>query len=379
MAELNEISIKARSKAHDFIWFSSKPNSFVWFNKYKPFFNESEDLLNCTVEIDSDHYKIYFGKIYSQKVDHQNRRTYYTLQVGDGKRGSTSSQYMYKLICAYLSDVYSSLQNPICEYHRYCKDAKSSNSDDSSIKASNERDSIKEEISKSKISTLFDREFPEEYISSIFPDKGNLPIEVEAEIQDKLQKIIDELSFENESFNEQEKSDEVFVFDSMKARLNLFLSELKKITTDDPVSKKIALILTNRPLNADDLNQFDKGEYSKVVCLSTNDAESDTLPLTHKDTIYKPTQVVESPSLESRRQKLKEIDDPNQKKNPVETPKSQNVESTPEMDFRKKIILGAIVFLILLIIYLIICTPNTTESTNGSPQTGQTRSEWILI
>lgn len=304
MADLNEISIKARSKEHDFIWFSSKSKSLLWFNNYKSFFNDSEHLLNCTVEIDSDNYKLYFGKIYSQKRDHVNRRTYYTLQVENGKRGSISSKYMYNLICVYLSNVYKPLHTSIDEYHK-CK------KEEDSSKYNDIQNHIKEEISKSKISTLLDEEFPDEYLSSIFPVKPPLSIEVEAEIQDKLKKVIDELPFEDTSFSNEDKSNEILVFDSMKEKLNLFLSELKKITNNEPISKKIALILTNGPLSSEDLYSFDQNEYSKVVCLTTNNAQSETLPLVYKSQPEKPTEQKPTSSLNDRKNKFNNLDKPN--------------------------------------------------------------------
>ena len=364
MANLNEISIKARSKAHDFIWFSSKPNSFLWFNKYKSFFNDSEHLLNCTVEIDSDNYKLYFGKIYSQKHDHINRRTYYTLQVENGKRGSISSQYMYKFICAYLSETKSFLQSSISKYHEYCK------SNDK--KSNDERDFIQEKISKSNISTLLDDQFPDEYLSSIFPVKPPLSIEVEAEIQDKLKKVIDELPFEDTSFSNEDKSNEILVFDSMKARLNLFLSELKKITNNEPVSKKIALILTNGSLKSEDLCSFDQNEYSKVVCLTTNDAESETLPLSKKKQTEKPKETPTIPSIKEIKNVLDKLDE---KKNPEQ----QCPLPTQGKNLEKKNILFIILYIILFVTFLIIvvrsCCPTTSDIQTENHQTEQSRSK----
>lgn len=361
MADLNEISIKARSKTHDFFWFSSKPKSLLWFNNYKSFFNDSEHLLNCTVEIDSDNYKLYFGKIYSQKRDHVNRRTYYTLQVENGKRGSISSKYMYKFVCAYLSETNSFLQSSISKYHEYCK------SNDK--KSNDERDFIQEEISKTKISTLLDEEFPDEYLSSIFPVKPPLSIEVEAEIQDKLKKVIDELPFEDTSFSNEDKSNEILVFDSMKAKLNLFLSELKKITNNEPISKKIALILTNGPLSSEDLYSFDQKEYSKVVCLTTNNAQSETLPLVYKNQPEKPTKQNGTSSLDDRKDKFKNLDKPNpgEKKNPEPQP-------TQGKNLEKKIIL----FIVLFVTFIIVirsCCPTTSDIQTENHQTEQSRSK----
>lgn len=362
MADLNEISIKARSKTHDFIWFSSNPKSSSWFDKYKSFFNDSEHLLNCTVEIDSDNYKLYFGKIYSQKRDHVNRRTYYTLQVENGKRGSISSKYMYKLICVYLSNVYKPLHTSIDYYHK-CK------KEEDSSKYNDIQNRIKEEISKSKISTLLDEEFPDEYLSSIFPVKPPLSIEVEAEIQDKLKKVIDELPFEDTSFSNEDKSNEILVFDTMKAKLNLFLSELKKITNNEPISKKIALILTNGPLSSEDLYSFDQKEYSKVVCLTTNNAQSETLPLVYKSQPEKPTEQKPTSSLEIRKNKFNNLDKPNpgEKKNPEPQP-------TQGKNLEKKIIF----FIILFVTFIIVvrsCCPTTSDIQTENHQTEQSRSK----
>ncbi len=365
MANLNEISIKARSKAHDFIWFSSNPKSSSWFDKYKSFFNDSEHFLNCTVEIDSDNYKLYFGKIYSQKRDHVNRRTYYTLQVENGKRGSISSKYMYKLICVYLSNVYKPLHTSIDNYHK-CK------KEEDSSKYNDIQNHIKEEISKSKISTLLDEEFPDEYLSSIFPVKPPLSIEVEAEIQDKLKKVIDELPFEDTSFSNEDKSNEILVFDSMKARLNLFLSELKKITNNEPVSKKIALILTNGSLKSEDLCSFDQNEYSKVVCLTTNDAESETLPLSKKKQTEKPKETPTIPSIKEIKNVLDKLDE---KKNPEQ----QCPLPTQGKNLEKKNILFIILFIILFVTFLIIvvrsCCPTTSDIQTENHQTEQSRSK----